>query len=97
MDSSQIGVLLLNKTPQAERFRPAGSSIHSIFNESKKHYQGRNVRILNELRWLRESRVEPIAHMVSNLHFCEGLMGRKDSSRPRVRRRTWATIQADPA
>jgi hypothetical protein len=55
--------------------------LHADFDKIAIISQDQNVMLLNKLRRVRESGVDPIMHMVSNLHLLNRQMRRKDSSR----------------
>jgi hypothetical protein len=55
--------------------------LHANFDKSAIFSQDQNVMLLNELRRVRESGVDPIMHVVSNLLVLNRVMRRKDSSR----------------
>jgi hypothetical protein len=64
------------------------TKLHTIFDKSAIFSQDQNVMLLNELRRVRESGVDPIMHVVSNLLLFNRVMRRKDSSRmPAFRKR----------
>src|SRR5713226_5551417 len=62
--------------------------LHANFDKNAIISQDQNVMFLNGLRRVRESGVDPIMHVVSNLPLLNRVMRRKDSTRkPAFRKR----------
>jgi hypothetical protein len=60
-----------------------GNQLHALFDKSAVISQDQKVMLLNELRRVRESGVDPVMHLVSNFLLSKRPIGRKDSA-PRL-------------
>lgn len=58
---------MLQKAVQLLKSAPFNPEFRGIFRKASNISQVRNVMILNELRRVRVSGIEPVAHVVSNL------------------------------
>lgn len=55
------------------------ANLRRKINKRVNNFEVRNVMVLNELSSVRVNRIEPVAHVVSNLLVCWLVLGKKDS------------------